>query len=350
MKRQLVLAVLLLVTRSATGQTQALTPLSLDALLTSREIVNEISGPSFAPGGQLFTYTALDRRPERIAVGRNTTPGGWYVLGGDIWLAPSRAGATHRNLTQGKGNNWGPSWSPDGRRVAFYSDRAQGPDSGIVHLWLWEQATGITRQVGSVRVLVTSLTLLDRPSWTADGRSVLVSLRPEIPHNEPGQAEARIQVDRGVTATVYSFDPANPDSSTSKTSPSNLNPWQRSAMRDLALVDVQTGVVRRLTRGLHVYSQALSPSRRVVMWVAVTGIARPGTNQLRTDLMVTELATGTTRRLVSDVPLLYAPHAALVSWSPNSDALAYRVEGPEIKDEVYVVSVAGGPPRRIADD
>ena len=52
---------------------------------------------------------------------------------GTIWVTNTRTGE-HRNLTPDWGSSWAPRWSPDGARLAFYSDRTGQP-----HLYVWNQ-------------------------------------------------------------------------------------------------------------------------------------------------------------------------------------------------------------------
>jgi len=57
-----------------------------------------------------------------------------------------------------------PTFSPDGRQVAFTSDRDGGDD-----LYL------LTLDRGSVRRLTAGLAVQAQPSWSPDGRALLVS-------------------------------------------------------------------------------------------------------------------------------------------------------------------------------
>jgi len=57
-------------------------------------------------------------------------------------------------------------WSPDGKKLAFYSDR-----SGQMSVWVWEQATGRLRQVSAV--IARPHFWFELVRWTPDSRKVL---------------------------------------------------------------------------------------------------------------------------------------------------------------------------------
>ena len=86
-----------------------------------------------------------------------------------------------RNLTEGRGTSWGPAWSPDGCRLAFYSDRA-----GVARVWIWEAATGELREL--VGAAARPVYGFDLPARTTDGRKILVKSLPE--GVSPGDADA----------------------------------------------------------------------------------------------------------------------------------------------------------------
>jgi imidazolonepropionase-like amidohydrolase/Tol biopolymer transport system component len=103
------------------------------------------------------TWMQLDLSPD----GRTIL----FDLLGDIY-ALDAAGGTARPLLTGMAFERNPVFSPDGKRIAFISDR-----SGVTNLWVANADGSGLRQLSQD----TALTLYTSPTWSPDGRSVYVS-------------------------------------------------------------------------------------------------------------------------------------------------------------------------------
>src|SRR3546814_18075592 len=79
-----------------------------------------------------------------------------------IWIYPV-SGGKKKNLTEAKGSNWSPAWSPDGGKLAFHSDR-----DGVPGVWVWNSKADTVRKVSN---LATSQSRgYEFPLWLDDHR------------------------------------------------------------------------------------------------------------------------------------------------------------------------------------
>ena len=82
-----------------------------------------------------------------------------FVYDGDLWLVPFQGGSAKR-LTATGAKEWGPAWSPDGKLIAFNSDR-----DGNVFPYIISATGG-----SAVPVIEESYTVCD---WFNNGQELL---------------------------------------------------------------------------------------------------------------------------------------------------------------------------------
>lgn len=92
-----------------------------------------------------------------------------------LWLVAADGGAPRRMMTSAT-DDWSPRWSPDGRFLAFLSDRRQ---RGEAQIYLFALAGGavarLTDQPSGVRAI----------EWAPDGRMLAFATRPSVAPADP---------------------------------------------------------------------------------------------------------------------------------------------------------------------
>lgn len=100
------------------------------------------------------TWLALDVSPDGKTIA--------FAMLGDLYLLPV-AGGPARRITEGPAYDNQPRFSPDGRRIAFASDR-----SGMENLWICDLDGG-----NAVQISTDKKTMVNGPAWSPDGTYLL---------------------------------------------------------------------------------------------------------------------------------------------------------------------------------
>src|SRR5437868_4060113 len=76
------------------------------------------------------------------------------------------SGSSLRRTSISTGTSWSPVWSPDGKYLAFYSDR-----DGVANLWLWDRS--MNRLHLASNAIVRPFFNSEVARWSSDSRQVL---------------------------------------------------------------------------------------------------------------------------------------------------------------------------------
>jgi dipeptidyl aminopeptidase/acylaminoacyl peptidase len=269
----------------------------------------------------------------------------------------SRMEATITNLKTGesirlggpKSSSWAGVWSPDGSKVAFYSD--EGGEPGI---WIWSFATKKAERFPGV--MARPFFGYELVRWSADGKRLLCKLVPS------GTTLAEITALGTSLEDKRKFEKAGPGEASVivKTSrPVEEDKKEEAKPKtigdvkwgicDLAVLDLEKKTARRLIEKENVRFYQFSPDEKSVAATVLKGW-QANSQQPTYDLVVIDLATGARRTIASEITLGYGIEW---NWSPDSKSVAYIPSGisgaGKDNGPIVVVPAAGGAPRTLKE-
>ena len=124
-------------------------------LLADRPL--EPAGPAWSPDGEKIAFTS----GTGFGVGMSRPSADIYVLNVD--------GSGVTQLTRDAGANGGPSWSPDGKQIAFVSDRGDGK----ARIWIMNADGSNPRILPNSQNTNSEGFLGSQPAWSPDGTKIL---------------------------------------------------------------------------------------------------------------------------------------------------------------------------------
>lgn len=223
-----------------------------------------------------------------------------------------------RQLTSGRFRDGQPRWSPDGREIAFTSDR--DPDKqGKGQLWLLPARGGEPRRLSALTSPVESF------AWSPDGHSIVcvskVRKRPSNPDSDV----------RHITTIRYKFDGEG---------------YLDDSYRQLFLVDVASGEATQITSGPFEHSGAVwSPSGYEIAFAA--NLNEGWELAATRDIHVIRPGSLNVRRLSDGTGEWGSP-----SWSPDGSLIACHgtrnLKSDSPRTEVFVMPAGGGPPQSVS--
>ena len=272
-----------------------------------------VVAPAPAPATRLTVHDAFDSVPTWSPDGRRIAFGSGRDGNREIYVMNADSSGVTR-LTDNDAIDSGPAWSPDGRRIAFSSTRDDNFEVYVMNA----DGSGITR--------LTNNDARDwHPAWSPDGRRIAFE------SNRDGNVEIYVMNadGSGVIRLTYNgaadFSPAwSPDGRRI------AFVSYRAGKSEIFVMDA-SGVTRLTENDVHDVGPVWSPDGQRIAFAS----ERDGNLEI---YVMNADGSGVTRLTYNGARDLFA------AWSPDGRRIAFH-SNRDGNFEIYVMTTAGEPPR-----
>ena len=283
-----------------------------------------------SPDREYLAYTVANPERKSISLPRTARASAFLPTGAlknhynsEIWVTHISTRESHI-LTSDVGGNWAPQWSPDGRYVAFYSDR-----TGTPQLWVWDMIENKQRRISEKPI--SAIYGFEVPMWTSDGKHLITKLRPE--GEDYFKVPASDSNEQAISVWETGTD-AQAAAARKVQRPGHVH-------GDLAIFDFETGASSMLAEGLYTLNMLLSPNDDVVAVLNLTGQEKLTSQAELFELLLVPLDGTPIQRLATNI----TNGLRNISWSPDGKHLTYMHP-----DGMFLVSTDRNEQRNLTAD
>lgn len=248
-----------------------------------------------------------------------------------VYLVPADGSAPSKKVTDGTKQDEGPAWSPDGKSIAYVSNK----DGAVKQVYLLDVASGVSKKVSNLSAGAASV------QWTPDGTAVVVSsdvypdcgVDPKCNDDRAAAAEKAPTKARVIDSLFYR----------------HWNAWTEPTRAHLIYVPLGGGAPRDLTPGGFASDAFdISPDGKEVVFVRNTD-PRPEIST-NSDLFTVAITGGgepkrITSRTGADEAARYSPDGKWIAYHSQARA-GYEAD----QWELWLYERATGQSKRIAAD
>ena len=218
-------------------------PFPLDLAFSRRRPFTDFEKAAVSPTGKYIAYGVITPAKRRDDVWTLASGLPIAFIGARVYLAEV-AGDKSVPLGSEGTTSFAPAWSPDGTKLAYYSD-----EGGSVRAWVYDVALGKATVAADMRVKVhLYTTTVMPPTWSPDGRQLLIAglpadeahADPRPPRGRPTTGKGRPRPGTGVLVLQSGAEPDPPAEARAEI----FSNFESSV--DLTAIDIRDGTTRVL--------------------------------------------------------------------------------------------------------
>jgi Tol biopolymer transport system component len=242
--------------------------------------LRDVSDPQLSPDGNWVAYTVSTADSTKDKNDSN------------IWMT-SWDGTQTVQLTSSQQGESSPSWSPDGRYLAFLASREDDEDDQV---WLLDRRGGEAQRLTSLKGGVNSM------RWSPDSKRLVL-----VASLDPDTTKADTTTKHPIVIDRYLYK-------------EDVDGYLTTDRTHLLLFDIASRKVDTLTTGnADDDGPRWSPDGRRIAFVR-SPIPEPGTGE-ESDVYVIDASPGSTPKALTSFP---GPDAGNLAWSPDGNWIAWE--------------------------
>jgi dipeptidyl aminopeptidase/acylaminoacyl peptidase len=282
--------------------------------------VRQVSAPELSPDGGWVAYTVS--APDTVKDQADQ----------DVWMA-SWDGRTNLRLTTSKSREHTPRWSPDGRYLAFLSDREDPRE--VDQIWLLNRGGGEAERLTDLPGGVSEY------AWSPDGKRIALVASDPDPDSAAVTPDTTQRTHRPIVIDRFQFK-------------EDETGYLDARRNHLYLFDVAARKAEILTPGaFDEQAPSWSPDGRSIAFVTKRGPEADRTDNW--DLYLIDARPGASPRQLTTFAgpdMLPDWGSRPPTWSPDGKYIAYVQGGPlrliyYAGQKLAVIPAAGGTPRML---
>ncbi|WP_137789266.1 prolyl oligopeptidase family serine peptidase [Bacillus sp. E(2018)] len=299
-----------------------MSPLTVNEVLQIKEPADLVH-MSISSNGRWLAF-CLRGNSENRSVGVSQA-----VEGNAQWVCNLETGESF-TIVEGAESSWGGVWSPDGETLAFYSDLR-----GKAQLWLWTPSDYSVKLASDI--IVRPFFGLEKPIWTKEGKHIIVKSMP-LEHVDENHFSSSDSFKTSPLKIHHSKPQVFTTNDTLHNETEDQTFWENRYRADLTLIDLSSGTIKILTRGLKPVGMKLSSNGKFLAFTNCLGDERVNSQQNLFELCILSLGDYQNTLLTRIENKIRMDYGWSFCWGLDNETIYYLTSGPQSEGGLWAVN------------